>query len=92
MLFNRINLTDQQLTEDELNVCKLRLKFKPTVKRYGRVKKWITIEALKRKVRLHYFHNLESTDNSVLSEGEEITELSGNLNRNLTLQKFIIKT
>ena len=52
----------------------------------------MAIEALKRKVRLHYFHNLESTDNSVLSEGEEITELSGNLNRNLTVQKFIIKT
>ena len=52
MLFNRINLTDQQLTEDELNVCKLRLKFKPTVKRYDRVKKWMETQALKRKVRL----------------------------------------
>ena len=27
-------------------------------------------------VRLHYFHNLESSDNSIFSEGEEITEFS----------------
>ena len=33
-------------------------------------------QAFKRKVRLHYFHNLESSDDSILSEGEQITELS----------------
>ena len=32
-MFRPINLTDQQLTEDELNVCRLGLKFTPTVKR-----------------------------------------------------------
>ena len=37
-MFNPINLIDQQLTEDELNVCKLSLQVIPTVKRYGRVK------------------------------------------------------
>ena len=26
--------------------------------------------------RLYYFHNLESSDNSIFSEGEEITEFS----------------
>ena len=75
-MFSPINLTDQQLTEDELNVCKLGLKFTPTVKRYDRVKKWMNIHAFKQKVRLHYFHNLESSDNRILSEGEEITEFS----------------
>ena len=34
------------------------------------------IQNFKRKVTLHYFHNPESIDNSILSEGEEITELS----------------
>ena len=75
-MFNPINSTDQQLTEDELNVCKLGLKSIPTVKRCDRVKKWMDIQVFKRKVRLHYFHNLESSDSSILSEGEEITELS----------------
>ena len=36
--FNQINLTDQLLTEDELNVCKLGLKFIPTVKQYVELK------------------------------------------------------
>ena len=31
-MFNPINLTDQQLTKDELNVCKLGLKIVPIVK------------------------------------------------------------
>ena len=75
-MFSPINLTDQQLTEDELNVCKLGLKSIPTVKWYDRVKKWMDIQAFKWKVRLHYFHNLESSDSSILSEGEEITEFS----------------
>ena len=51
-IFSSITLTDQQLTENELNVCKLGLKFIPTVKRY------------------------ESSDSSILSKGEEITEFS----------------
>ena len=34
------------------------------------------IQAFKRKVILHYFHNLEFSDRSILSEGEEIPELS----------------
>ena len=34
------------------------------------------IQNFKRKVTLHYFHDPESSDNSILSEGEEITELS----------------
>ena len=51
-IFSSINLTDQQLTEDELNVCKLGLKFITTVKRY------------------------DSSDSSILSKGEEITEFS----------------
>ena len=34
------------------------------------------IPAFKRKVRLHYFHNLESSDSSILSEGDETPELS----------------
>ena len=67
-MFNPINLTDQVLTEDELNVCKLGLKFIPTVKRYDRVKKWMDIQAFKRKVRLFYFHKLESDETSILSE------------------------
>ena len=74
-MFNPINLTDQQLTEDELNVCKLGLKFIPTVKRYDRVKKWMDIQAFKRKVRLYYFHKLEVDDGNISSEGEEIIEL-----------------
>ena len=36
-MLNTINLTDQKLTEDELNVCKLGLKFIPTVKGYESV-------------------------------------------------------
>ena len=36
----------------------------------------MNIQAFRRKVRLHYFHNLESSDNRTLSEGEEITEVS----------------
>ena len=75
-MFNPINLTDQQFTEDELNVCKLGLKFIPTVKRYDWVKKWMDIQAFKRKVRLHYFHKLEFDDGNISSEGEEIIELS----------------
>ena len=38
----------------------------------SRVKK---IQAFKRKVRLHYFPNSEPSDNSILSEREEINEL-----------------
>ena len=34
------------------------------------------IPAFKWKVRLHYFHNLESSDSSILSEGDETPELS----------------
>ena len=34
------------------------------------------ILAFKRNVRLHYFHNLESSDSSILSEGDETPELS----------------
>ena len=75
-MFNPINLTDQQLTEDELNVCKLGLNFIPTVKRYDRVKKWMDIQAFKRKVRLYYFHKLEVDDGNISSEGEGIIELS----------------
>ena len=75
-MFNPKNLTDQQLTEDELYVCKLGLKFIPTVKRYDRVKKWMDIQAFKRKVRLYYFHKLEVDDGNISSEGEEIIELS----------------
>ena len=75
-MFNPVNLTDQQLTEHELNLCKLGLKFITTVKRYDRVKKRTDIQAFKRKVRLHYFHNIESSNNSILSDGEEIRELS----------------
>ena len=37
-MFNSINLTEQKLTEDELNMCKLDLKFILTVKQYDRVK------------------------------------------------------
>ena len=36
-MLNTISLTDQKLTEDELNVCKLGLKFIPTVMGYERV-------------------------------------------------------
>ena len=75
-MFNPINLTDQQLTEDELNVYKLGLKFIPTGKRYDRVKKWMDMQVFKRKVRLYYFHKLEFDDGNILSEGEEIIELS----------------
>ena len=46
-MFNPINLTDQQLTEDELNMCKLGLKFIAKIKRYDRVKKWMDIQAFK---------------------------------------------
>ena len=46
-MFHPINLTDQQLTEDELNVCKLVLNFIPVAKRYGRVKKCLDIKAFK---------------------------------------------
>lgn len=53
----------------------LGLKFITTIKRYDRV--LMHIQAFKRKVRLHYSHNLESSDNSTLSTREEITELSG---------------
>ena len=38
-MFNPINLSDQQLTEDELNVRKLSLKSVLIVTRYDRVKK-----------------------------------------------------
>ena len=38
-MFNPISLSDQQLTEDELNVRKLGLKSVPIVTRYDRVKK-----------------------------------------------------
>ena len=75
-MFNPINLTDQQLTGDELNVCKLGLKFIPTIKRYDRVKKWMDIQVFKRKVRLYYFHKLESDDSSISPEGEETICLS----------------
>ena len=75
-MFNPINLTDQQLTEDEINVSKLVLKFIPTIKRYNRVKKWIDIRAFKQNVRQHYFHNLESSDSNTLSEGEDKIEIS----------------
>ena len=37
------------------------------------IKKWIDIQAFKRKVRIHYFHNLESIESNILSEGEKIT-------------------
>ena len=37
------------------------------------VKKLIDIQGFKRKVRLHYFHNLESSESNILSEGEKIT-------------------
>lgn len=46
-MFHPINLTDQQLTEDELNMCKLGLKFIAKIKRYDRVKKWMDIQAFK---------------------------------------------
>ena len=85
-MFSPTNLTDQQLIEDELNVCKLGLKFIPTVNGYDRVKKWMDIKAFKRKVGLHYFHNLESSDSSISSEG---FQNHGNVNQNLTLQKLI---
>ena len=74
-MFNPIHLTDQVLTEDELNVCKLGLKFIPTVKRCDRLKKWMDIKAFKWKVRF-YFRKLESDETSILSEGEELIELS----------------
>ena len=34
------------------------------------------IQALKWKVRLHYFHNLQSSDSRIMPEGEKIIELS----------------
>ena len=46
-MFNPINLTDQKLTEHELNMCKLDLKFILTVKQYGRVKNWMFVQAFK---------------------------------------------
>ena len=46
-MLNPTDLTDQQLTKDELNVCKLGLKFILTVKQYDRFKKWMDIQAFK---------------------------------------------
>ena len=57
-MFNPINLTNHYWTEDKLNVCKLVLKSVPKVKSYDRVKKWMNIQACKKKVELYYIPKL----------------------------------
>ena len=57
-MFNPINLTNHYWTENKLNVCKLVLKSVPKVKSYDRVKKWMNIQACKKKVELYYIPKL----------------------------------
>ena len=61
-MFDPIQLTEDNLDENEKNVCKLGLKFVPTVKSYDRVKKWLDIQSFKRKVRLRYTFAIGDSD------------------------------
>ena len=61
-MFHPIELTEDRLQEEEKNVCSLGLKFVPTIKKYDRVKKWLDIQAFKRKIRLKYMFSLSEQE------------------------------
>ena len=68
-MFDAFNLTGEPLTSAEAEVCKLGLKYVPTVRKYDRVKKWFDIQAFKRKLRLQVYHHRKKAENS-----EEVSE------------------
>ena len=74
-MFDPIELTNERLEENEKNVCKLGLKFVPTVKKYDRVKKFLDIQAFKRKLRLRYAFAMseEAQDEETNMDAEEVT-------------------
>ena len=69
-MYDAINLTDTNLDENESNVCRLGLKFVPSIRKYDRVKKWLDIQEFKRKIRLQYYFSInEESDDEQVENG-----------------------
>ena len=82
-----INLSNTELTNDQINVLKLGLKFSPTPKQNNMDLK-ADINEFSRKLRLkEFWHNRDSTNDGSIVRNKKGTHI--NRGRNLTLDKFI---